>query len=87
MVKHWHKLNQLSSQYTLPEFQFANNFKQMQTICFNAPTKQWLQVEVDNEVVMHLLLSFISNLDFKPLFVSIEAKRGSVHFLLKHGFV
>ena len=35
------------------------------------PTKQWLQVEVDNEIVMHFLLSFISNLDFKPLFVPI----------------
>ena len=35
-------------------------------------TKQWLQVEVDNEIVMHFLLSFISNLDFKPLFLPIE---------------
>ena len=25
------------------------------------PTKQWIQVEVCNEIVMHLLLSFISN--------------------------
>ena len=33
-------------------------------------TKQWLQVEVGNEIVMHLLLSFISNLDFKQLVVS-----------------
>ena len=33
------------------------------------PTKQWLQVEVDNEMVMHLLLSLISNFDFKPLLI------------------
>ena len=32
------------------------------------PTKQRLQVKVDNEIVMHFLLSFLSNLDFKPLF-------------------
>ena len=43
------------------------------------PTKQWLQVEVDNEIVMYLLLSFISNLDFKPLFVPMEAISGSVY--------
>ena len=42
-------------------------------------TKQWLQVEVVNEIVMRLLLSFISNLDFKPLFVPIEANLGSVY--------
>ena len=36
------------------------------------PTKQWLLVEVDNEIVMHLLPSFISNFDFKPLFVPIK---------------
>ena len=40
------------------------------------PTKQWLQVKVVNEIVMHLLLSFISSLDFKPLFVPIEANLG-----------
>ena len=39
-------------------------------------TKQWLQVEVDNEIVMYLLsLSFISNLDFKPLF-ALDANSG-----------
>ena len=37
------------------------------------PTKQGLQVEVDNEIVMYFLLSLVSNLDFKPLFVPIEA--------------
>ena len=41
--------------------------------------KQWLQVEVDNEIVMYLLLSFISNLDFKPLSVPMEAISGSVY--------
>ena len=43
------------------------------------PTKQWLQVEVGSEIVMHFLLSFISNLDFKALFVPIEANSGSVY--------
>ena len=42
------------------------------------PTKQWLHVEVGNEIVMYLLLSLIPSLDFKPLFVSIEANSGSV---------
>ena len=46
------------------------------------PTEQWLQVEVDNEVVMHLLFSFISNLDLKPLSVPIEANSGSVSTIL-----
>ena len=40
------------------------------------PTKQWLQVEVGNEIVMHFLLSqFIPSLDFKPLFVPIDTFR------------
>ena len=43
------------------------------------PTKQWLQVEAGNEIVMYLLLSFISSLDFKPLFVHNEANSGSVY--------
>ena len=30
-------------------------------------TKQWLQVEVDNETIMHFLLSFIFSLDFKAV--------------------
>ena len=34
---------------------------------------------IGNDIVMHLQLSFISNLDFKPLFVPIEANLGSVH--------
>ena len=46
------------------------------------PQKQWLQVEVVNEIVMHFLLSFISSLDLKPLFVSIEENSGSVYFVL-----
>ena len=29
------------------------------------PTKQWLQVQIGNEIVIHFLLSFISRLDFK----------------------
>ena len=45
-------------------------------------TKQWLQVDVGNEVVMHFLLSLISSLDFKPLSVPIEANSGSVYRLL-----
>ena len=48
------------------------------------PGKQWLQVEVGNEIVMPLLLSFISNLDFKPLFVPIEANSGSVYNSVKY---
>ena len=44
-------------------------------------TKQWLQVDVDNDLVMHLLLSFISSLDLKPLYVPIEADLGSVYCL------
>ena len=43
-------------------------------------TKQWLQVEVLNEIVMYLLLSLISNLDFKLLFMPIEASSGSVYW-------
>ena len=43
------------------------------------PTKQWLQVEAGNEIVMYLLLSFISSLDFKLLFVHNEANSGSVY--------
>ena len=38
-------------------------------------TKQWLQVEVGNEIVMHFLLSLISSLDFKQLFVPIDTFR------------
>ena len=41
------------------------------------PMKQWSQVEVVNEIVMYFLLSFISNLDSKPLFMPIEANSGS----------
>ena len=40
-------------------------------------TKQWLQDEVGNEIAMQLLLSLISNLNFKP-FVPFEANAGSV---------
>ena len=36
-------------------------------ICFNAPTKQWLQVVVDNDTVIYFLFSFISSLDLMPL--------------------
>ena len=43
------------------------------------PTKQWLQVEVGNEIVMYLLLSFISSLDFKPLFLPIDENSGRVY--------
>ena len=43
-------------------------------------TKQWFQVEVGNEIVMYLLLSFISNLDFKSLFVPIEANLGRIYY-------
>ena len=46
------------------------------------PTKQWLQVKLGNEIVIHFLLSFISSLDFKPSFVPIEANSGSVHLRL-----
>ena len=45
--------------------------------------KRWLQVEVVNEIVMHSLLSFISNLDFKLLLVPIEANLGSVYSAIK----
>ena len=45
------------------------------------PSKQWLQVEVGNEIVMYLLLSFVSNLDFKPLFVPSEGNLGSVYIV------
>ena len=42
--------------------------------------KQWFQVEVGNEIVMHFLLSLISIfhrsfIDFKPLFVPIDSSR------------
>ena len=43
-------------------------------------------IEVVNEIVMHFLLSLISNLDFKPLFVPIEANLGSDWFLEKINF-
>ena len=43
------------------------------------PTKQWLQAEADNEIVIRLLLSFISSFDFKPLLVPIEENSGSVY--------
>ena len=44
------------------------------------PIKQWLQVEVGDEIIMHLEFSLISHiLDFKPLFVRIEANLGSVY--------
>ena len=43
-------------------------------------TKQWLTIEVGNEIVMHFLLSqFISSLGFKPMFVPIEADSESVY--------
>ena len=42
------------------------------------PTKQWLQVEAGNEIVMYFLYSFISSLDFKSLSVPIEVNSGSV---------
>ena len=48
------------------------------------PTKQQLQVEIRNELVIHLLLSLISNLHFKPLLVPIEANSGSVYWQLLH---
>ena len=54
---------------TLPEFS-------------SMPTKQWLQVEVGNEIVMHFLLSLISDIDFKPLVVPIETNSGSVYWAL-----
>ena len=44
------------------------------------PAKQWFRIEVDNEIVMHLLLSFISGLDFKPLFLPIEATSETVYY-------
>ena len=37
-------------------------------------SKQWLQVEVDDEIVIHLLLSFISNLDTSK-FASMSSKQ------------
>ena len=47
--------------------------------------RQWLRnngsVEVGNEIIMHFLLSFISILDFKPLFVPIEANLESFYSL------
>ena len=43
------------------------------------PIKQWLQVEVGDEIIMHLGFSLIFHiLDFKPLFVRKEANSGSV---------
>ena len=36
------------------------------------PTKQWLQVEVDNEIVIHLLLSFISNLNTSQIYFKVH---------------
>ena len=44
------------------------------------PTKQWLQLKVGSEIVMHLLLSLVSNLYFKPLFMPIEGNLESVYF-------
>ena len=47
------------------------------------PTKLWLEVKVDNDIVMDLLLSFISRShDFKPLFVPVEANSGYFQYLL-----
>ena len=48
------------------------------------PTKQWFPIEVGNEIGMYFLLFFVSNLDFKPLFVPIEANLGSVYFVRVH---
>ena len=41
--------------------------------------EQWFQIEVTNEAVMLFLLSFISSLDFKPLFVPTEVNLRSVY--------
>ena len=51
------------------------------------PTKQWLQVEVNNEIVIiSMFLSILCSLDFKWLFVSIEAISRSIYSITKnHG--
>ena len=51
------------------------------------PTKQWFQVEVGNDNVMHFLFSFISNLDLKALFVPVGANSGSVYSNTFHPFL
>ena len=38
------------------------------------------------DIVMHFLLSFISSLDFKPLFMPIEGNSGSVYRVRSHCF-
>ena len=48
------------------------------------PTKQWLQIEAGNEIVMYFLYSYISSLDFKSLFVAIEGNPGSVSSQRRH---
>ena len=42
-------------------------------------TKQWFPIEIGNEIVRNFLLSLISSLDFKPLFVPIEANSRCVY--------
>ena len=49
----------------------------------SVPTKQWFPIEVGNEI--HLLLSLIFSLDFKPLLVPIEANSRSVYIRMTCG--
>ena len=41
--------------------------------------KQWFQVEVGNDIVMQFLFFFIPSLEFKQLFMPIEANSESVY--------
>ena len=46
---------------------------------YSMPKKQWFPIEVGNEIVMNFLLSFISSLNFKLLFMPIEGNSGNVY--------
>ena len=50
-----------------------HNFAQFASM----PTKQWLPIEVGNEIVMHFLLSFISSLDFKSICKATIINKGN----------
>ena len=52
----------------------SNFYRKSLSTCWNF--FQWSQVEVGNEIAMHFLLTFVSSLDSKPLFVPIEANLG-----------
>ena len=45
----------------------------------SVPMKQWFQIDVSNEIVMHFMLSLIPSLIYNALFVPIEANSGSVY--------